>query len=260
MAELFEVDLENDTLTRVTHGYEGAPSERPHKETNSGERPYRKSTDGVLSPSFSADGGLLAFSSSASNLVYGDGNTPVTEAGTGSADGTDVFSVGRVKYVPAPIEGYVSPAPPNPTVAPEWRLGVTERSLPDGRVLLYVTVPAAGALSAVAQSALLISRAARVHHARAHRARRRTVVATRSVASASKASTPTADGLQQLVLALTPHYRALASRPGGLSANVTVTFSALGEPRLSQSLAVSFVRHTKPAAHRRARRARRRRR
>ncbi len=75
MVELFDVDLADDTLTRVTHGFEGGASEAPHGSEVSGQDPY-PDTDGALSPSFSDNGDTLAFSSTASNLVYGDGNTP----------------------------------------------------------------------------------------------------------------------------------------------------------------------------------------
>jgi hypothetical protein len=245
MAELFEVDLENNTLTRVTRGYEGSASERPHTEQQSGERRYKRASDGALSPSFSADGSLLAFASTASNLVYGDGNTPPVEPVVGAADGGDVFSVRRQIYTPTPVEGSVSPAPAAPLLSPEWRLGVTERSLPDGRVLLYVTVPGAGRLSAVADSALPAAAAARGRRARARRARRR--VAMRALAAASVTATPSAAGLQQLTLALPPRYRAFALRRGGLTATATVTFTAPGEPRLTESIAVSFASHARPA-------------
>ena len=76
--ELFDVDLANDTLTRVTHGYQGAqePAAHPHTPRSAGVDPYQDLGDGALSPSFSADGSVLAFSSTASNLVFGDANSP----------------------------------------------------------------------------------------------------------------------------------------------------------------------------------------
>jgi Tol biopolymer transport system component len=62
MIELYDVDLENDTLTRVTHGFRGedfrseelAPPEKP------GVDPY-KDEQGVYAPSFSDDGNTLSF-------------------------------------------------------------------------------------------------------------------------------------------------------------------------------------------------------
>ncbi len=76
ITELYDADFSDDTLTRVTKGFEGEPSEAA------------SGTGLTYSPSFSSDGNLLAFSSEADNLVYGDGN---------QAD--DAFVVSRV-HVP----------------------------------------------------------------------------------------------------------------------------------------------------------------
>ncbi len=255
MAELFDVDLGNDTLTRVTHGFEGGPSERPHKEQISSIRPYLEDTDGALSPSFSADGSELAFSSTAANLVSGDGNTPPTEADTGLADGSDAFVVRRAAFSPTPVEASISPAPPGPVVVPEWRLGVTARSLANGRVVLYASIPTAGRLSADALGAIpaVVARSSR---ARARRRPHAATVVNRSVASAASVTAQNGEGIEQLTLALKPAYRALASRSGGLSATVEVVFTAPGRPRLRQRVAVTFLDRAKPA--RRARRSPRR--
>ena len=58
MAELYDADLADDTLSRVTQGFEGGASERPHQATFVGSDAYGVS-DGALSPSFSSDGDLL---------------------------------------------------------------------------------------------------------------------------------------------------------------------------------------------------------
>jgi hypothetical protein len=250
MAELFDVDLANHTLTRVSVGYEGGPSEHPHKSPKSGEEdPYARS-DGALSPSFSGDGNTLAFSSTASNLVFGDGNTPPVgvEGGTGSSDGADIFRVERKLFPQTPVEGYVSSAPPNPSLEAEWRLGVTARSLKDGSVVLYVTVPGAGRLSASAASAV-VTAPARGQRARARRRRAghaRARVSLRTVASVAKASSG-ASGPEELTLRLNPRFRALAWGRGGLSATATVFFSAPGHKTLSESISVSFTGRGKPA-------------
>ena len=57
MGELFEVDLADNTLTRVTTSDQGGPSEHPHPELGE-EDPFHEG-DGALSPSF-ADGGWAA--------------------------------------------------------------------------------------------------------------------------------------------------------------------------------------------------------
>ena len=126
MAELFDVDLADDTLTRVTRGFEGGPSEHPHAPSGPGEDPYTSPGDGAASPSFSADGNTLVFSSTASNLVYGDGNTPPAGQSFGAFDGSDVFAVARTVFgSAAAAEEYVPPPPPHPAPSPVWLLGVT---------------------------------------------------------------------------------------------------------------------------------------
>jgi hypothetical protein len=251
MAELFDVDLEDGTLTRVTVGYEGGPSELPHGSGLSGGEPYRdKPADGALSPSFSEDGGVLAFSSTASNLVYGDGNTPSKEPEGTSLDGGDAFFVSRKLFSPEPAETYVSGQSANPSVTPQWRLSVTAESLSNGSVRLYVELPGAGELSATADSAVRVSaRHGRSSAKRGHASER---VAKRKVASAKEASATSAGGLVQLTLTLTPSYRTLAGRSVGLSSTASLLFTAPGHPALRQSIAISFLRSARPARAKRA--------
>jgi hypothetical protein len=254
MDELFDVDLSNETLTRVTQGFEGGPSEHPHPLRRPGEDPYEDEGDGALSPSFSANGDLLAFSSTAANLVFGDGNTPV-ETGIGSFDGSDTFLVQRVVFPTQPDPQFISPVLGTPAGASSWKLGVTVAARRDGSAVLYVEVPGAGALRAAAQSAIPVgsarrARAARragghlravaVRRARALRgARARRQVATRTVSSAG--ARPTAGGLVTLVLRLAKPYAALASAGGGLSAGVQLSFAAAGHPTLRSTIEVAFV-------------------
>jgi hypothetical protein len=261
MAELFDIDLDDDTLTRVTHGYEGGASERPHKEVLAGkEDQYEIRSDGALSPSFSEDGDILAFSSTASNLVYGDGNTPGREPISGSADGSDAFFVPREVFSSAPAETYVSSAPPSPLLGPEWRLGVTALSLANGSVRLYVETPGAGSVSASAQGAVASAashsaRAARRRRPRAKRASARVAVVERVLAAAKATSASSEGGLVELTLTLAPSYRALASGSGGLSGTVSVVFTAPGHPTLRQSIVVSFLSKAKVSRARASRRA-----
>ena len=80
LVELFEADVADETLTRVTRGYEGGVPEHSELESANEDR-YTKGSDGSLSPSFDASGQLLTFSSTASNLVFGDGNSPANSGG-----------------------------------------------------------------------------------------------------------------------------------------------------------------------------------
>jgi dipeptidyl aminopeptidase/acylaminoacyl peptidase len=250
MSELFDVDLANDTLTRVTRGYEGGPSEHPHVEEER-EDAYTKPDDGALSPSFTDGGEILAFSSTASNLVYGDGNTPPLRA---TLDGSDAFVVDRRLFGSTPTPQVISAAPANPSPTLLWSLGVTAVSLGDGAVRLYVEVPAAGTLRAEANSPVVVRRSsllARRARRTARRSRAGTTVITRTVVTRTVATrTQLADalsgGVTTLLLTLAPRYRALASQQGGLSASANVTFSAPGHATLRQRIAVSFL-HTTPA-------------
>ena len=253
MNELFDADLADDTLTRVTHGYGGPDeaSEHPHLPVVAGEDPYKQQPgDGALSPSFTSDGDVLAFSSTASNLVFGDGNTPpLGLPQTGSFDGADAFVVSRVLFGATPTPNYTSSAP-ELSLAPVWNLGVSALSRANGSVLLYVRAPGHGALRVDAQSAVVIQspRAGRnAHHASAARTRERGHVATRTVAT--RDATAQGAGLTMLTLALAPVYRSLAGERGGLSATVTLTFTAPGHPTLRESIPVSFLRkHKRPTA------------
>ncbi len=246
MSELFDVDLADDTLTRVTQGYEGGPSEHPHIAVATGRDIYAHG-DGALSPSFSDNGTELAFSSTASNLVYGDGNTPPVGQSDGSFDGSDAFVVSRILFPATPTPQYVSSAP-GPALTPVWSLGVSALSRANGSVLLYVQAPGAGTLHAAAQSAVVIQspRAGRnARHASAARALERGHVATRTVAT--RATDTKAAGLETLTLALSPVYRVLAGERGGLSATVTVTFAAPGHATLRERIPVTFLRKPRPS-------------
>jgi hypothetical protein len=235
MLELFAADLEDDTLTRVTEGFEGGPSEHPHEPKPSSEDPYQLIGDGALSPSFTDNGDTLAFTSTASNLVFGDGNTP--PLGTSAFDGADAFVVSRVVFTPTPTPQSISPAPGEPAIRATWRLGLTARSRADGTVALYVVVPGAGTLEAVAQGAVRV-RSKRHGHIG-------TSVATRSVASAVKSSKDGQGELIAVALRASARYRSLANRRPGLAATVTVTFASPHHASLRQSVRVTFLRTEK---------------
>jgi hypothetical protein len=244
MVELYEVDLEDDTLTRVTHGYEGGPSEHPHEASaTTVEDAYQQAGDGALSPSFSAAGNLLAFSSTASDLVFGDGNTPAL--GNTHFDGADAFVVPRIVPEALPTPQMISAAPPNPFPTPTWSLGLTASSSANGSVRLYVEVPGSGALRADASATVKITPARDSRDtAKARRAR----LLTRTVAAAKPFESASAGGLITLVLTPGSSYSALATRPGGLAATAEVSFAAPGHPTLRKRIGVSFVRKTRPTA------------
>jgi hypothetical protein len=271
MNELYDADLADGTLTRVTHGYQSADEagEHPHEPAPAGEDPYKAQPgDGALSPSFSSDGDLLAFSSTASNLVFGDGNSPpLGLPQTGSFDGSDAFAVSRTLIAATPTPNESSPAP-EPAFEPAWNIGVTALSRTNGTVLLYVRAPGVGSLQARARGAVVVAsaRGARgahgaraAHHTRrASRARVIEAVVTRTVATGATGTTGA--GLTTLTLTLAPFYAALARERGGLSATVTVTFTAPGRPALHATIPVTFLRAEKGAKTKRGAAARSRKR
>jgi hypothetical protein len=248
MSELYDVDLANHTLTRVTSGFDGGSSERPHPPSDPGIDPYSGESDGALSPSFSADGDTLSFSSTASNLIYGDGNTPPAGTDSPGLDGSDVFSVPRVTFSSTPAPQFVSSPPASAKLVPSWALGVTWAGQRNGSVLLYVELPGAGTVRAGAHGSVRVKivHAARGAHGSKHR-RVSTAVALRTVASAGKAVPASSGALVTLTLALGPAYRALAARSGGLYTTVNVSFSSPGHATLHANLPVTFKRAPAPS-------------
>ncbi len=132
-----------------------------------------------------------------------------------------------------------------------------------------MSAPAAGIVKAGAQGTVLVravhsSRSARRSSSAARKGAREQV-ATRTVAAASAMAHAGAGELVGLVLRLGSSYAALASSGAGLSARVSVTFSAKGEAALRDVVTVTFkrtlraVRHTaKSSDHRRSKRSARR--
>jgi hypothetical protein len=254
IAELFDADLADGTLTRITHGYssESEPSEQPHTTRSQGGNPYAAGTIGpeevdrlgALSPAFAADGNELVFTSTAANLVYGDGNSPPEPVLCCVAgDGSDVFAIDRRQFSTEAPPQSLSPAPAV-AVAPAWRLGATAVSRRDGSVLLYVQAPGPGTVRAGAQGWVVVEPAQPARTARRGRSSRHASDSRRTVAArtvATRSAQVHGVGLTTLTLALAPPYAAFARWRGGFSATVTVTFAAPGHGPLRDSLMVTFV-------------------
>lgn len=229
--ELFDADLSNATITRVTHGYagEGVPSEGVG---GIGE------AEGASSPSFSESGDTLSFSSSADNLVFGDGS-----------DESNAFVVNRAVFPSTPPQQYISSPPQGPAIIPAWQLSVTAIPQPDGAVVLDVVVPAAGRLDAQARGSVPLHTSAHSSksRSRAHRAGgSHAVLATRTVSTAA-ASVAAGEALQKMTLMPARAYLAIAESADGLYATITVEFSAPDHAELSARVHVVFKR--RKAAH-----------
>ncbi len=125
MTELYELNLETNTIERATPG--------PGKDVSTwvGTSPPK----GVASISFGDSERLLGFSSAASNLVAGDAN-----------EGSDAFVVESIP--PADIgASTISPRPPQFVVQPAWRMTANAYSRPDGSIRVIARVPGQGTLS-----------------------------------------------------------------------------------------------------------------
>ncbi len=264
MGELYDADLGNGTLTRVTHGYEGEAeqSQQPHPTTfqQNGD-PYSEFKAhelGALTPDFSRNGEELVFTSTAANLVYGDGNSPaVPVACCQPGDGSDVFEVTRSRFLPEPAPQSISPVPLT-AIVPVWQLGATAQALADGSIALYVEAPGAGRLQVTAKGGLVLTR-----HLRGRARRTRRTLVTRTVAEGKAAETAPSGGLMEIVVRLQSRYASFANRSGGFPASLELSFASPGRPTLKQTLAVTFTRvaHASRARASRhaSRRARRRR-
>ncbi len=126
---------------------------------------------------------------------------------------------------------------------------MTALSRANGSVLLYVQAPGSGTLRAGAQS-VIVTRPALPRAPAAVLATPRSrvcacggTVATRTVAT--RGTDARDAGLQTMTLALAARYRSLARQRGGLSATVTVTFTAPGHPTLRETIPVTFLRKAK---------------
>lgn len=198
--ELFQLDLGTETIERLLPG--GGKQSWEGSAGIEGE-----------APSYSESGLLLAFASTASNLVEGDTNKA-----------PDVFTV-ESPPPSSPDETAISRRPSQISVIPIWRMTANASSLRNGTVRVVVGLPGAGALRAKAQARL------------GRRPKRRQVGGAHRQATAA--------GVQKLTLQLPRKLRGLAHRKGGLNAEVDVDFSGPGGKPLSAALDVRFVVHAR---------------
>jgi len=218
-AQLYEANLTSNTLALVSQGYNGEPG--------------NSNSYGVA---LSGTGETLALASAAGNLSFGAVN-----------EGSDVFltheeespDVGGVQELTDP--------PPGPEAPVKWGLSATETQSADGALLIDVGVPGAGSLTASASASVPTTETVVIHAKRATRARkaqvrRISVIATRQVAHASAKT----EGVELVRLRLDPaaSYRSLTYADPGLFATITLTFTAHGHPRVSETVQASF--HTSP--------------
>ncbi len=244
ISELYDADLANGTLTRVTHGYggEGEQSQQPHRVFTEGGDPYQAvgepSELGALTPDFSGNGDELVFTSTAGNLVYGDGNEPVEPVSCCQpGDGSDVFEVSSILFPSEAVAQSMSSAP-SMAISSAWQLDATAQARADGSIVLYVEAPGSGALQVAARGAIVLTK--RVGHGR--RAHTAHTLVTRTVSQATASETEPAGGLIELVMRVKSGYASLTARADGLPTSLELVFASPGRPTLKQTLAVSFKR------------------
>jgi hypothetical protein len=219
--QLYVADIPDATLQVATIGYDGQPADGP-----------------VSSPSFSANNGPIAFASQAANLAFG--------ALSDESGGSEVFTTSELK--PPAVRGSTVIGPvPHPKISPDWRISATARRARGGSIVVSVSVPGPGRLSAKADAGVpagVLSAhrgQARRRSGRgvAHSSRRRRRVVTVSIARAVTA--PKRAGIVNLRLRPAARYEALVARHHGLYATVTVMFAVVGHPVLTETLPVDFV-------------------
>lgn len=213
LTELYLLDLETESLRRVTHG-DGGPEEAslgPGAGVDG---------DGVDSAALDSDGRLIAFASTAANLVEGDGN-----------DAADVFLVEDAQGAGGVSPVSISPPPPQSQPKRRRRLLLSAFSLADGNVKLVAVVPGAGRLRVSAVASFAVG-------ARPHR-----------LAAARR--TARKEGAVSLVLGLPRRYRRLAHSREGVHATAQVEFHGGGHAQLRGTLQVRFHAHPRKKGGRR---------
>jgi hypothetical protein len=231
LAEIYVIDLRDDSLRWLSQTPGGGPSSLAPGIGISG-------VAGAASPSFGSDGVLLAFDSSASNLVAVDRN------------GSDDAFLVRDLTVPAGRPGHsqISPQPAPKQIHRAWRFALRAVSLPDGKVRFIADCPAAGRLRASVVAAVPSWRRIEVRSpgGRRHRSRRRVLVKARVAGAAVKVRR---DGITRVEARPSGPYRRLARGKGGLEGTATVSFAAPGHATLHESLSVRFAQKSaKPGA------------
>ncbi|HUB99556.1 MAG TPA: hypothetical protein VMS11_07015 [Solirubrobacterales bacterium] len=206
LVEVYEIDLDAETLQRVTHGVGGVsqPSLAKSGKASNG--------NGASSPSIGGD--RIAFASTASNLVEGDGN-----------EESDAFLVAAADTPAAAGAVVLSAGPPAPKRKQPWRLTLSAFSLPDGSVRLVAVVPAAGQLRAGVGAEI-------------DGAKRPRKLPPRRAWALKAGSVP-------IELHLPHRYQHLARGREGLFATVGVSFRRKGRKTLHGKLQIRF--HVHPA-------------
>ncbi|HEY7255283.1 MAG TPA: hypothetical protein VH476_01250 [Solirubrobacterales bacterium] len=210
LTELYLIDLETESLQRLTHGI-GGDAEASLPAPAKAETERAENGNGTVSPGLDRDGHVVAFASTAANLVAGDGN-----------DSSDVFTISDDAGPPAPGTVAIPPTGRRKVKA-RRRLVLSAQSLPNGGVRLVVIAPSRGKLSASARAPVAVGR------------RPSRLAAAQAPA---KAGRPV-----KMTLGLRGPFRRLAHSREGLYATAFVSFHARRGRTLHGKLEVRFRAH-----------------
>jgi Tol biopolymer transport system component len=208
--ELDVIDLTTNTVERAVTGVE---SSEPNGST-------------ANNPTLSADGSVLAFVSSASNLIAGDAN-----------DATDAFTAafkvpGGTAAPPASFNTVQGGFSLTTAASPE--LGLSVKRATNGGLILLVETPGAGKLTGQADGTITTKVG--------RKTRKKKVVLARVPGSAR------AEGTTTLVLRVSSKYSKYLKQAGKLKANITVNFKPPAPAEaLSAEAAATFLLSTKTA-------------
>jgi WD40-like Beta Propeller Repeat len=201
--EVYVIDVGAGTIEVAVHGVGGARA---------------SGNDTPTQPTLSADGSRIGFSSNATNLIVGDGNSA-----------PDAFVVDRTVETGRALEQRTTVAPQPTLVIPDWVMRATATTHSDGKIAVVAVVPGAGRVQATATT-----------KARPRKARRAARRVTRKTGSAD------GPGAITVVLKVPRRDRALARRRHGLTVAVSVRYqptagAGISDAPLSSSLKSRFV-------------------
>lgn len=208
-SELNMIDLSSDTLERAIVGFEGA---EPNGST-------------LANPTLDEDGSVVAFTSEASDLIFGDANkaTDGFAATLQSAGGT----AGAPPGVNAGSGGFSLTALSSP------ELGVSVKRAKDGGITLLVETPGPGKLTAKARGLIPKSTFAKNAKkasasdvpARASQAKTKKQKVPPPVLLSSASATARSEGTTTLTLHISSKYVKDLKRAGKLKANIMIAFT-----------------------------------
>ena len=157
MVELYDADLSNDTLTRVTQGYEGGPSAHPATNDNSNlEDPYelnagRRAVAVLLRRRRTARVLLDRVEPRLRRRQHPARRRPRTSTAATSS------STARIIFAATSTPQVISATPPGPAAVPVWELGVDRDLARQRNGRLELTLPGAGTLSAHASAPVKVA-------------------------------------------------------------------------------------------------------